>query len=225
MSKNNKILVIAPHPDDEVLGCGGTIKKYTDEGKEVYLCIVTRNFGPEWTDELQRAREEEVENVRKILGIKKVFFLNLPNTKLDTVPQKDINDSILKCLKEVRADVLFVPYNGDVHKDHRLIFEACMVAARPKVGYTVKKILCYEVISETDWAFHYFKDTFSPNVYINVSKTLDDKIRAMSCYKMELYKEYYSFTTDDIRALAKKRGFDAGIELAESFVLLRDIED
>ena len=220
-----KILVIAPHPDDEVLGCGGTIKKYADAGEEVYLCIVTRNFSPEWTDELQKEREKEVENVRKILGIKKVFFLNLPNTKLDTIPQKEINDAILKCIKEVGAEVLYIPYYGDVHKDHRLIFEAAMVAARPKVGYTVKKILCYEVISETDWAFHYFKDVFSPNVYVDISKTLNEKIKAILCYKMEMTKEYYSFDTEGVKVLARKRGIDAGINLAEAFVLVRDIED
>lgn len=221
-----KILIIAPHPDDEVLGCGGTIKKYINRGEEVYLCIVTKAYTPDWSQEFIDNRKKEIACANKVLGIKKTFFLDLPTVKLDTVPQKKLNDLISECIEKVRPEILYIPFGGDINKDHRLVFEALLVAARPKPKYSVKKILCYEVLSETEWGSSQarkMKEIFIPNVYINIFDTLEDKLKAMSCYKSELKDYPHPRSLEVITALAKKRGSEAGLKAAEAFMLIREI--
>jgi LmbE family N-acetylglucosaminyl deacetylase len=127
-----KILVIAPHPDDEVLGCGGTIAKYAKKGENVYLCIVTKAYAPEWSEEFLKNRPKEIKKANKILGIKKTYFLGVPTVKLDTIPQKELNEAILRVLNKIKPEIVYLPHMGDLNKDHRLVFQAAMVALRPK---------------------------------------------------------------------------------------------
>lgn len=224
---NKKILIIAPHPDDEVLGCGGIIKKYTKNGYEVYLCIVTRAYTPEWSKEYINNKEKEIASSNKILGIKKTFFLDLPTVKLDTIGQKELNDLILKCIEKVKPEALYIPFGGDINKDHRLVFESSLVASRPKPKSSIKKILCYEVLSETEWGSFRakgIKEIFCPNVYIDISDTLGDKLKAMESYKSELKEYPHPRSLAGIRVLAQKRGSESGIKAAEAFVLLREIK-
>jgi len=220
-----KILVIAPHPDDEVLGCGGTIKKYSKRGDEVYLCLVTKAYTPDWSKKFLESRKKEIPKAGKILGIKETFFLDLPSVRLDTVPQKKLNDLISDCVNRVKPELVFIPHGGDINKDHRLVFEASMVAIRPKPGCPVKKALCYEVLSGTDWSASFPKKegVFVPNVYIDILKNLKGKLRAMACYKTELKKYPHPRSLKAISILAEKRGLEAGLKLAEAFMLIRDI--
>jgi len=212
------ILVIAPHPDDEVLGCGGTIKRYTKEGHDVFLGIVTKAYTPDWSKDFIKSREKEIASAIKSLGIKKAFFLNLPTVKLDTIPQKDLNLKIGTVVAKVDPDILYIPYGGDLNKDHRLLFEACLVAARP-VGNNIKKILAYETPSETEWGIK----PFTPNIYVNITGTMDDKLKAMKCYKSELRKYPHPRSLENITVLAKHRGAEVGLLAAEAFVLVREI--
>ena len=147
-----QILIIAPHPDDEVLGCGGTIAKHVSEGDKVYLCIVTKVYPPEWTAEEADERKKEVFEAAETLGIKQVYFLDLPTVKLDTIPQKDLNDLIAQIIDKVKPQILYIPHKSDVNKDHCLVFDATMVAIRPKPNSTFRKALSYETLSETEWA-------------------------------------------------------------------------
>lgn len=218
-----RILIIAPHPDDEVLGCGGTIKKHSQKGDEVYLCIVTKGYTPDWSQEYMDKVERGLEESSKILGIKDTFFLGFPTAKLDTVPQKELNDSISKCLDKVKPEVLYIPFDGDASADHRLTFEAVMVAARPLLKSKIKKILCYEVLSETDFALSFSEKPFLPNVYIDIFDTLDEKLKAMSCYKTELKNFPHPRSLEGIKILAEKRGGEVGIRSAEAFKLIRHI--
>ncbi len=222
-----KILAIAPHPDDEVLGCGGTIKKHINQGDEVYLCIVTKAYAPDWSQEFIENRQGEISCSNKILGIKKTFFLDLPTVKLDTIPQKKLNDLISECMEKVGPEILYIPFGGDINKDHRLVFEASIVAARPKPKYLIKKILSYEVLSETEWGSsraREMKEIFIPNVYIGIFDTLKDKLKAMSCYEKSELKDYpHPRSLEAITTLAKKRGSEAGLRAAEAFVLIREI--
>ncbi len=213
-----KILVIAPHPDDEVLGCGGTIKKYTKEGNDVFLCIVTKAYSPEWSEDFIKSRTKEIASSGKSLGIKKTFFLDLPAVKLDTIPQKDLNNKIGTIVSKVDPDILFIPYEGDLNHDHRLVFEASLVAARP-AGNNIKKILAYETPSETEWGIK----PFLPIVYVNIIKTLDDKLKAMACYKSEIRPYPHPRSLESLSVLAKKRGTEAGLLAAEAFYLIREI--
>lgn len=215
-----KILVIAPHPDDEVLGCGGTIAKHTKQGGEVYLCVVTKAYTPEWSEEFIKNRPKEVKKANKILGIKKTYFLDFPTVKLDTVPQKELNGTISKVMKKVEPDILYIPHKGDLNKDHRLVFESSLVAARP-INHKIKRVLSYEVLSETEWGQPI--DIFKPNVYVDIYEEFEKKIEAMTVYENQIMKYPHPRSLEIINALAKKRGSEAGVKFAEAFMLLREI--
>jgi|SRR3989344_4296501 len=218
-----KILVIAPHPDDEVLGCGGTIKKHSNSGDEVYLCVVTKPYTPDWSEEYISQKPKEAKKSSEILGIKEIFFLDQPTVKLDTVGQKKLNDLISEIIRKVEPEVLYIPFFGDINKDHRLVSEACLVAVRPRPSSFIKKVLAYEVRSETDWGRGVF-EPFIPNVFVDVSDAIDEKIKAMSCYKTQLKEWPHPRSLEGIKIFSKARGMEAGLEYAEAFMLLRQVK-
>ncbi|MEK7663900.1 MAG: PIG-L deacetylase family protein [Patescibacteria group bacterium] len=218
----SKILVIAPHPDDEVLGCGGTIKKYVESGDEVYLCIITKPRVPDWSEEYIASKQKEIEASNKALGFKETFFLDLPALRLDTIAQKDLNDQLIKICEKLKPQILYIPFFGDINHDHQIVSRAGLVAARPKPGSLVKKIFAYEVLSETEWNMP--RDSvFVPNYYEDISGFVDAKKEAMACYKSELKEYPHPRSLEGIEILAKKRGIEAGLEYAEAFMLIREI--
>ena len=219
---SHKILIIAPHPDDEVLGCGGTIAKYSKKGNEIYLCIVTKAYTPDWSEEFLKNRPKEIKKSNKILGIKKTYFLDFPTVKLDTIPQKELNSAILKVIQEVDPEVLYIPHEGDLNKDHRLVFEAALVAVRP-TSRLVKRILSYETLSETEEGSAI--KVFVPNVYEDIAETFNIKIEAMKYYKSEIKEFPHPRSLETIEVLAKKRGSEAGFKYAEAFELIREINN
>ena len=217
-----RVLVIAPHPDDEVLGCGGTVAKHVQIGDEVYLCIVTKAYPPEWPEAEMGDRKGEVLDASQILGIKKTYFLDLPTVKLDTIPQKELNDLITQTVNEVQPEVVYIPHKGDVNKDHGLVFDAAMVAIRPRPGSLIKRVLSYETLSETEWAAPFMENVFIPNVYVDISETLEVKLKAMSEYRSELKEFPHPRSPEAISALAKIRGSSIGVKAAEAFMLVRE---
>ena len=221
-----KILVIAPHPDDEVLGCAGTIKKYSKQGNEIFLCIVTKAYTPDWSEEFITNRKKEIELSVKTLGISKLFLLDFPTVKLDIISQKELNDSISKVVQEVRPEIVFIPFSGDINKDHKLVAESALVAVRPRPDSPVKKVFCYEVLSETGWSnpAQDAGNIFTPNYYENISDFLDDKIKAIQCYKSELKEYPHPRSLEGIKILAQKRGMEVGKRYAEAFMLVREIK-
>jgi len=210
----SRIIVVAPHPDDEVLGCGGTIARLVRKGHAVYVCIVTKAYTPEWTEKDMMARHQEVIKVRDLLGISRVIFLDLPTVKLDTVPQKDLNQKIASVMEDIRPDIVFLPFGGDLNKDHRLIFEASLVATR-SIGTS---ILCYETLSEAEWGLG---KSFVPTVYVDITAMLHLKLEAMKLYRSELKRFSHSRSLEAIKALARLRGSTVGFEAAEAFSLVR----
>lgn len=217
-----KILVIATHPDDEVLGCGGTIARHVRSGDEIFLCIVTRGFPPDWDEAVDDEIKRQVSRVSEILRIKQVRFLDLPAAKLDTIPQKELNEHISKYVEEVQPQTVYIPHRGDIHKDHQLIFDATMVSVRPQPRVTIKRVLCYEVLSETEWAAPFPENAFIPNVYVDISATLEIKLKAMSEYKTQLREFPHPRSSEAVSALAKVRGATIGVEAAEAFALIRE---
>ena len=217
------ILVIAPHPDDEVLGVGGTIANHGKNGDEVHLCVVTRAYPPEWTEEVIGIKRQEVNEASGILGIKGTSFLDLPTVKLDTLPQKELNHAIARVVDAVKPDVVYLPHKGDLNRDHRLVFEAALVALRPLAGNTVSRILCYETLSETEWGIPDAESVFIPNVYIDITNTLDTKLAALSAYASELKEYPHPRSLEMLKTLAQKRGSEVGIAAAEAFMLVREI--
>ena len=215
-----KVLIIAPHPDDEVLGCGGTIAKHSKLGDVFYLCIVTKAYTPDWSEEFLKNRPKEIEKANKILGIKKTYFLDYPTVKLDTIPQKELNEAISKVVNEVKADILYIPHKGDMNKDHRLVFETSLVATRP-INHKIKKILSYECLSETEWGQPI--EPFTPNVYVDISDTIKTKIEAMKAYESEIKPYPHPRSLEMINILAKMRGGVVGLNAAEAFILIREV--
>ena len=181
---------------------------------------MTKGYTPDWSEKFLKERPKEIEKVNEILGIKKTYFLNFPTVKLDTIPQKELNDSILKIIKEIQPEVLYIPHQGDLNKDHRLVFEATLVAVRPTSG-PVKRILSYETLSETEGGS--LIKIFVPNVYEDITNTFNIKIEAMKKYRSEIREYPHPRSLEIIEALAKKRGSESGFKLAEAFILIREI--
>jgi len=215
-----KILVIAPHPDDEVLGCGGTIGRLSSEGNTVTLCIVTKPYPPDWSKEYIDKKAVEIEKSNKKLGITKTIFLGFPTVKLDTVPQKELNDALSRVIADTQPDIVFIPHNGDLNKDHRIVHEAALVVTRPLCS-SIKKILAYETLSETEWGHSIAQ--FRPGVYIDITGFIELKKEAMQLFETELKIAPHPRSIELISALAMKRGSEIGVKYAEAFMLIREI--
>lgn len=213
------ILIIAPHPDDEVLGCGGTIAKYKGKNDKIYLCIVTKAYTPDWSEEFLKNRPNEIAKSNKILGIHRTFFLDYPTVKLDTIPQKELNDSISKIIHTVKPQIVYIPFKGDLNKDHQIVCETSLVALRPH-DHKVQKILSYEILSNTEWGG--MPESFVPTVYVDITDTFTIKIEAMKAYKSELRTFPHPRSLQGIEILARKRGSEAGVKYAEAYKLIRE---
>lgn len=217
------ILIITPHPDDEVLGCGGAIARHASQKDHVYLCVVTTTYSPRWSDEFRKTRLLEVKKVNALLGIKKTYFLNFPTVRLNVFPHHELADKIFEIVKKIKPDILYIPHRGDLNKDHRLVFEASLVAARPyNQDHRIKRVLSYETPSETEWGQPLAP--FLPNVYVDITKTFKQKLTAMKVYKSELKQYPHPRSLESLEVLAKKRGAEVGFKLAEAFVLIREIK-
>lgn len=224
--KGNNILVIAPHSDDEILGCGATMSKLIKEGKNVYVLIVTNGHvgAPElYTEERVKAVREEALKSHEFLGVKKTYFFDYPAPKLDNIASYKLSIDINKLLQELEIDTLFLPHRGDIHKDHKIVFETSLVAARPINNYTVKTIYCYETLSETEWAPPFGDDVFIPTVYVDVSNFIDDKVKAFEYFTIQIKEKPHSRSSWGIRNLSQYRGSSIGVNHAECFMLIRDI--
>lgn len=210
------VLVFAPHNDDEVLGVGGTIAKYAKAGHFVYVCEVT-------SGSKYKMMQEEARRAHLLMGVKESFFLNLPVVKLKTLEPAEINSEVDRIVKKVNPDIVFIPFIGDMHSDHREVTESVLVAVRPIEGSSVKTVYMYETLSETGWNLPNSERSFMPDTWIDISDTLDIKIRAMQCYASQI-KEYPNpRSLDGIKALAMYRGSTVNVKYAESFMLVRNI--
>ena len=223
-----KILIVAPHPDDEILGCGGIISKYTKSGCEIFVAIMTNgNIGaPEiFPIEGTLRGREEAKKSHALLGIKDTFFYDFPAPRLETQPTYQISIVLDKLIRDLGIDTLFIPHRGDIHKDHRIVFEASLVAARPINNTPVKRVYAYETLSETEWAAPFSDDVFFPTLFIELSEEeLQQKIAAFCCYTPPRRKEYpHSRSEDGIKTLARYRGATIEKPYAESFMIIREI--
>lgn len=219
----SKILVVAPHPDDEMIGVGGTIIKNIENGNEVFICVVTKGTHPLFDEETVKKTREECKTCHDFLGIKETFFLDFPAAMLETVPRIDLNNSLLKVVEQVKPDVVFIPHHGDMQKDHQIVSDAMMVVLRPKYFFAPKQILEYEVLSETGWNIPNCQNEFIPNVFIDVSNFLEDKINACSFYKSQMSLFPSTRSLKAIEYLARYRGSLMHLSAAEAFCLVREI--
>lgn len=219
------ILIIAPHPDDEVLGCGGMMKKFSEEGHHIFVLIATRGTPSKYSDDRIAKGRLDALNAHAILGVKETFFFEYHAPELDLVSLSDISESIYNLIKKLNIEVLFIPHRGDIHNDHRVIFNASLVAARPVGNYTVKSIYCYETLSETEWAPPFGDDAFIPNYFVNIANYLDFKLRAMACYSGQLREFPNPRSLNALEALSQFRGSTVSLYRAEAFMIIRSIVD
>ena len=218
-----KILVVAPHPDDEMIGVGGTIIKNIAEGNEVYVVIVTKGMSPLFDPAIIEKTRGEARRCHKKIGIKKTYFLDFPSTMLDTTPKYKLNGAIFDVMKEVMPTEVYIPYSGDMHFDHGIVAEAAMVAMRPKYSFAPEKIYIYETLSETGWNTPEENKKFSPNVFVDISKYIDQKLDVISIYESQFEEFPATRSIQAVHALAEYRGVLANVCAAESFMLAREV--
>lgn len=218
-----KILVIAPHPDDEILGCGGTMIKHIKQGHEVYVCIVTKGMPPLFKEERVELNRQHARECHQSIGIKKTYFLDFPCVTLEKEDRYRLNQAILDVVKEVRPDEVYIPHYGDMQKDHQVVVDAAMVALRPKYEWDISSIYGYETMSETAWNVPNVQNEFIPNAYVDITVELDEKLKALSYYKLQIGDFPDARSLEAIEALAKYRGSLMNIRAAEAFMLIREI--
>ena len=217
-----KSIVIAPHPDDEVLGVGGTLLRRKAEGAKVAWLIVTAiSVQSGWSEEKVKQRADEIERITELFGFDEVFTLNFPTTQLDRVPMSDLVAGISEVFRSFKPEEVFVPHPSDVHTDHRVVFDAAASCTKWFRYPSVRRVLAYETLSETDFGLGADKG-FSPNVFVDIEAFLDGKLRAMDIYESELGVFPFPRSHEAIRALAALRGATSGFTEAEAFVLLRE---
>ena len=219
-----RVLVIAPHPDDEVIGVGGTIAKRTEEGHEVYVCVVTKAFPPLFSEEIVEQARNECREADKSLGVVETSFLDFPAVTLETVPRYELNGGIFKTIQRIKPDEVYIPHRGDMQLDHKMIVDAAMVALRPKYDHVVKRIYAYETLSETGWDIPNTTNEFIPTVYEDITHHLDAKLRAMEVFKSQIGEFPDARSIGAIEALARYRGATVNLKAAEAFSLIREIK-
>ncbi len=219
----NKVLVIAPHKDDEIIGPGGTLLKLIHNGDNVFVCVVTRGYPPMWSEEETAEGKKETYLCHKRMGIKETYMLDFPAVTLEKEYKYKLNDKLCGVIAEVQPDIVFIPHYGDMQKDHRIVAEAAMVALRPKYKHVVKKIYIYETLSETGWNIPNIQNEFIPNTFIDITDYLEEKLECMKYYKSQLSEFPNARSLDAIEYLAKYRGALMNMNAAEAFMLIREI--
>ena len=219
-----KILVISTHPDDETLGCGGTILKHKNIGDKIYWLIIT-NIDEKngWDKKVVEERQNEIKEVSQSYGFEKVFKLDYPTTKLDIIPISEIIRSISQVISEVEPHTIYLPNRSDVHTDHQIAFKAVWSCTKNFRYSFIKRILMYECLTETEFAPALLENVFIPNVFVNITEYLDKKLEIMKTYKSEVMEEPYPRSLEIIKSLAKVRGSRISKKYAEAFSILLDI--
>jgi len=223
VSTSKNILVIAPHPDDEVLGCGGVIARHSSRGDLVQVVVVSRGAPDIFPAEEIEQTRSELSAAHKLLGVKETHFLDFPAPRLDTVPGHVLADTLTRLVREIRPQTVYAPHWGDLHSDHKAVYWATMVATLPTGGPGVERLLCYETLSETEWGGASADSAFSPTVFVNIGEFLSIKLEAMACYRTQLKESPHSRSLRSIEALARLRGSSVCLDAAEAFVLVRDV--
>lgn len=226
---NSRILVLAAHPDDEVLGCGGTITRMAREGHEVYIAILGEGITSRYLERqkaephLVRSLQSISHQVAKTIGAKELFTYNLPDNRLDTVPLLDIIkiiESLIRCLS---PSVVYTHHGGDLNVDHQLVHRAVLTATRPVKDYPVREVYTFEVPSSTEWSFQQTGPVFRPNTFVDISTSLETKLKAMSLYDTEVRFFPHPRSPEALQAIARRWGSIAGCDAAEAFELVRAI--
>lgn len=221
MTDNPRMLVIAPHPDDEILGVGGTMARFSRAGGKLTILTVAAHMPPLFTDAVHRQTVAEGQRAHALVGAHKSIWLDKPAVFLNDIPVSAFNKLILDAVNDVKPHILLIPYY-DRHIDHRIIFDAAMVASRPVGnGKGIQIVAAYETLSETHWNAPHLEPNFTPNWVVDITDTIDLKLQAMSCYESQVHPFPEPRSIEALRALALFRGSQAGFAYGEAFHIIR----
>lgn len=221
----SKVMVIAPHPDDETLGCGGSLLKHKQAGDEIIWVIVTSineelGFSP---DRIAQ-RQDEIKSVGECYGFSEVIQLNFPTTQLDQVSSSALVSSMGRVISRLQPEIIYLPYRGDVHTDHKYVFDAAVSCTKWFRYPSIKRVLVYETLSETEFGINPDINAFRPNSFVNISEYLERKIEILNIFKSEMSDFPFPRSNMAVDSLAKLRGATAGFYAAEAFMLLKEIQ-
>ena len=217
------IVVVAPHPDDETLGCGGTLLKHIDNGDSVHWVIVSGMTDELYSNEQINIRSREIKKVSDLFGFKSTHKLNYPVSKLETVPKDIIIKKLGDLFSLIEAEVIYTVFRNDAHSDHRIVFDCVLSATKTFRHPSIRKFLSFETISETEFS-NPFASGFRPNVFVNIEKYLEQKIEIFSVYESEIGKFPFPRSPEAIRSLTSLRGVQSGCKAAEAFMLIKEIK-
>lgn len=219
--KRKHLLVIAPHPDDEILGVGGTMAKFAASGDEVTVLTVAGHRPPLYTEAVYQQTVREAREAHAIIGVKRSVFLDLAATTLGLMKTHELNAQIAAVVQDVRPTTVMVPY-PDRHVDHRLVFDSALVACRPvKHGAEIDMVAAYETLSETHWNAPHIEPNFTPNWVCDITAYVDAKLKALACFASQIPPFPGARSVEALRALAVFRGTQAGFAYGEGFHVIR----
>ena len=226
----NKILVVAAHPDDEVLGCGGTMARLAMEGNDVYTLILGEGITArdKKRDRINREKDlgelkNHIVRANKLLGVKKTYTFGFPDNRFDTVALLDIIKTIEEVKSEVSPDIMFTHHHGDLNVDHNITFRAALTACRPIKDESVKEVYSFEILSSTEWNATSSITYFMPDYFVDISKSIETKINALKEYKSELRDFPHPRSLEAVELNAKQWAMKVGLEAAEAFKTIRVI--
>lgn len=220
-----KVLVVAPHMDDEVLGVGGVIARHVQQGDEVCVCFVAhRIYNHEFDEQRNEAEKACAAQAKAVLGYGEVVFFDLPDERLDACIQ-DIIIPLENHVRSLAPEVVYIPHRGDNNQDHRAVFDAARVVLRPAATPYIRRLLSYEVASSTEQSPPTAEAAFLPNSYVNIAAYLERKLDALRCYQTETRDFPHPRSEEAVRILAQRRGVETGFPAAEAFLILRDRTD
>jgi LmbE family N-acetylglucosaminyl deacetylase len=225
-----RVLVVAAHPDDEVLGCGGTIARHAEAGDQVQVLIVAEGATSRQQprDRLQATQElsllaQAARKAGAILGVRGVELLDLPDNRLDSLDRLDLIKRIEECIERHQPQVVYVHHVGDVNVDHRRLHEAVVTACRPTPGHSVQRLLSFEVASSSEWQPPGSAPAFQPNWFVDISAHWPRKREALAAYASEMRPWPHARSMEALEHLARWRGAQVGVDAAEAFCLLRQL--
>lgn len=222
----SNILVIAAHPDDEVLGSGGAMALHNIKGDEVHVLFMTDGVSSRGNDLTEISnRQLSAQNAGKILGVKSITFLDYPDNQMDSVPLLKIVQDIEKAFSIVKPNIIYTHHAGDLNIDHQITHKAVMTASRPQPECCVREIYTFEILSSTEWAAQSSDSVFLPNYYVDISSVIDLKVQAMNIYEKEIRIFPHSRSIEGMMVLSKYRGSNMGMKNAEAFHIVRILKN
>ncbi|HEX7871599.1 MAG TPA: PIG-L deacetylase family protein [Sphingobium sp.] len=224
LSQVKRAVIVAPHPDDEVLGCGGTMARLAAMGAEVHVLLMTRGMEPRFSSAQVERVLAEVKEAHAMLGVTRLHCLDLPAAELDAMPIADVNHRVGEILAELQPDTLFLPFIGDIHFDHQVAFTAAMVYARPRSDKAPSRIYAYETLSETNWYAPGVTPAFTPNMFVDISQEIALKLRAFGCFRSQVKAFPDERSLEALEALARMRGATVFRNAAEAYQIIRQID-